>query len=157
MTPRKKPEDKLKVGRPSSYKPEYCDKIIEYGKLGHSIAQMASELDVAKATIFDWRDLHPEFATALARAQTHSQAHWESLAKTHMGDKNFNAQLWLKSVGSRFRDDYTDRKEVTGADGGPIKIETKTVLPDQLEDDHLDALDDILAAAIAAAGEEVDD
>ena len=34
----------------------------------------------------------------------------------------FNAQVWSKSVSARFRNDYTERKEVTGADGGPLAV-----------------------------------
>ena len=43
-----------------------------------------------------------------------------------MDNRNFNAQLWLKSVASRFRDDYTERQqtEITGANGGAIKTES---------------------------------
>lgn len=34
----------------------------------------------------------------------------------------FNAQVWTKSVAARFRDDYTERKELTGASGGPVAV-----------------------------------
>ena len=120
---------KRPVGRPSLYRREYCDQIIEMGKSGYSIAMMASALDVDKATIFDWKAKHPEFATALSRAMTHSQAWWEVAGVNGMsvGGKDFNALVWKVSMQARFRDDYTERKvqEVSGPGGGPIETKTE--------------------------------
>ena len=117
---------KRPVGRPTKYKPEFCEQIIELGKEGKSIAQMASFFDVDKASIYDWAAQHEDFSTALARAKAHSQTWWEDKAQVHLGSRDFNAQLWLKSVASRFRDDYTERTqtEVSGRDGAPMQIET---------------------------------
>ena len=47
---------KRPVGRPTKYKPEYCEQIIQLGKEGKSIAQMASFFDVDKASIFRWAE-----------------------------------------------------------------------------------------------------
>ena len=124
---KKKPKpEKRPVGRPSAYQPEYCEIVIELGKLGKSIAQMASAFDVDKASIFRWIEENEDFRTSFARARAHSQTWWENAAQGNMDNRNFNAQLWLKSVASRFRDDYTERQvtEVSGADGGAIKMET---------------------------------
>lgn len=119
--PKKRP-----VGRPSKYKPEYCEQILELGKQGKSIAQMASFFDVDKASIFDWAAAHEEFSTALARAKAHSQTWWEDKAQAHLGSRDFNAQLWLKSVASRFREDYTEKQvtEVSGPGGAPMQVES---------------------------------
>ena len=51
--------------------------------------------------------------------------------------------VWSKSVAARFRDDYTERKEVTGADGGPIKTESKIDISG-LDLDELEALEKAL-------------
>ena len=143
---------KRPVGRPSKYKPEYCEQIIELGKLGKSIAQMASHFDVDKASIFDWAAAHEDFSTALARAKAHSQTWWENAAQQNMDNRNFNAQLWLKSVASRFRDDYTERQltELTGANGGAVQVQTK-VDTDALSAEQRNALRDLIMAAKAAS------
>ena len=112
-------------GRPSSYRPEYCERVIEMGKNGYSIASMASELDVDKATILRWRDEHEEFRTALSKALVHAQHWWERTGVLGMleGGKGFNALVWKVSMQARFREDYTERKvqEVTGANGGAVQ------------------------------------
>ena len=149
-TPKKKPEDLLKRGRPSLYKPEYCEAVIELGKLGKSKVQMAASFDVDKSTIDYWNNTIPEFSEALARALTHSQTWWEDRGQTGLDDRNFNAPLWHKNVASRFREDYADRKEVTGANGGPIQqaVTLRALDVSELDDDQLDALEAALVASL---------
>lgn len=100
-----------KIGRPSLYKPEFCETVIELGKQGKSITQMAAKLDVDKATVLRWRDEKEEFCTALTRALTYSQDWWENEAQLGLKDRNFNAAIWHKSVASRFREDYAEKRE----------------------------------------------
>lgn len=142
--------EKRPVGRPTKYKPEYCEQIIELGKQGKSIAQMAAHFDVDKASIYDWAASQEDFSTALARAKAHSQTWWENKAQENMDNRNFNAQLWLKSVASRFREDYTEKQvtELTGADGGAVKIEsTSKIDARELDPDAREALKQALLAA----------
>ena len=144
---------KRPVGRPTKYKPEYCEQIIQLGKEGKSIAQMASFFDVDKASIFDWAASHEDFSTALARARVHSQNWWEDKAQQNLASRDFNAQLWLKSVASRFRDDYTERTqtEITGKDGGAVKVETKTIDSRALTPEQREALRGVLMAVKESA------
>lgn len=142
---------KRPIGRPSKYRPEYCDEIIDLGKDGKSIAQMAAHFDVDKASVFRWAEEHEDFRTAFARAKTHSQKWWEDQAQKNLSDRNFNAQLWLKSVASRFRDDYTERTqtELSGPNGAPVRVESKTVDSKALSQEQRDALRELLMAAKA--------
>ena len=144
---------KRPVGRPTKYKPEYCEQIIQLGKEGKSIAQMASFFDVDKASIFRWAEESDDFRTALARARVHSQNWWEDKAQQNLASRDFNAQLWLKSVASRFRDDYTERTqtEITGKDGGAVKVETKTIDSRALTPEQRQALRSVLMAAKESA------
>lgn len=118
----KAPTEKHPRGRPTEFRPEYCDRIIEMGKAGMSIAQMAMGFDVCRNTIKTWAAEHPEFLTAYTRAKDYSQAWWEQSAQTGLLTPGYNASLWAKSMAARFPDDYTDRNktELTGAGGGPL-------------------------------------
>jgi len=122
VTKKKAPEDLLKVGRPSLYKPEHCDMVLDLGKQGKSMTQMAAHFDVDKETVKNWTRDYPEFLAAFTRAMTFSQAWWEDQGQAGLASRDFNAPLWHKNVASRFREDYTDRKEVTGAGGGPVAV-----------------------------------
>jgi hypothetical protein len=146
-TPRKRPEDRLKTGRPTLYRPEYCETVIELGREGKSLAQMASHFDVTRPTILEWADQHPEFSTALERARVHAQNWWENQAQAGMHAKVFNSKVWEVSVRARFRDDYTERKEVSGPNGGPMQV-THALDVSGLDDDQLDALEAALSATL---------
>ncbi len=109
------------MARPSEYDPAYCEDVIDLGKAGKSKAQMAAHFDVSRQTIDNWAQAHPEFLEALSRAMAHCQAWWENKGQDGMETPGFNAAVWKKSVEARFRDDYTERSEVTGAGGGPLE------------------------------------
>ena len=146
-TPRKKPEERLKVGRPTLYRPEYCETVIELGREGKSLVQMAAHFDVSRPTISEWASEHPEFSKALDRAKVHAQNWWENQAQTGMYARGFNSKVWEVSVRARFRDDYTERKEVSGPNGGPVQV-THALDVSGLDDDQLDALEAALSATL---------
>lgn len=118
-------------GRPTDYKEEYCNSVIEFGKQGFSRVQMAAEFEVAKATIQNWEKEHPEFLAAMTRAMTLSQAWWERKGQDCLvmpAGVSFQASAWSRSMAARFPDDWREKTatEHSGPDGGPIKAETVT-------------------------------
>lgn len=132
----------MSAGRPSDYLPEYCERVIELGRQGKSHAQIAAALDVARQTLHNWCDAHPEFLDAMTRARDLAQAWWEDKGQGGLETPGFNASLWSKQVSCRFRADYTDtqRTELTGKNGGPIKSETEVSLrPIQTREEWLKA------------------
>jgi hypothetical protein len=146
-------KEKRPVGRPSKYKPEYCERVIALGKEGYSHAELAADLEVDKASMYRWAEEHEDFRTALHAAKTFEQAWFEREARSNMKNRDFNANLWYRSAASRFREDYTERKEtqLTGANGGAVQVESKTVDTDALSADQRSALRDLILAAKAAA------
>lgn len=140
---------KRPVGRPSKYKPEYCERVIELAREGRGWADYAAEFEIDRTTLYDWAESHPEFSTALSRAKVLEQKWWEEQGRSGMFLDKFNALVWKTSVQARFRDDYTERKvqEITGADGGPVKVETKTVSTKNMTPEQRAALREILLSA----------
>jgi hypothetical protein len=120
------------VGRPTLYRPEYCNKAISLGKLGKSPAQIAAAFDVDRATLTGWAGQRPEFAAALARAKTYEQQWWEDHAQKNLKAKHYQSQVWRTSMAARFRDEYTERTEtahtlnlatlIEGLHGGAAKV-----------------------------------
>ena len=142
--PKKRP-----VGRPSKYKPEYCEQAIELGTQGYSMSEIAAEFGVDRASLIRWTEEHEDFRTALRAAKTFEQAWFEREARMNMKNRDFNSNLWYRSAASRFRDDYTERKEVSGPDGGAMKIESTTRIDTRMLDpDQRDMLKAVLEAAI---------
>lgn len=99
------------AGRPSGYKDEYCEVVVELGKEGKSPAQMAAHFDVCRQTIDNWKAAHPKFLEAFNRAMAHCQDWWETQAQENLTADRFNAAVWTKSMQARFREDYTERQE----------------------------------------------
>lgn len=135
-------------GRPSDYTPLYCEQVIELGRAGKSVTQIAAELDVNRDTIYEWVKVHPEFSDAITRSKQLAQAWWENAGQNGLLMPGFNASLWAKQVSCRFREDYaeTSKHEITGKDGGPI-------ITKKLQD----MTDDELAAIAAGSGSGVAD
>ena len=99
-------------GRPSKYKPAYCQQVIELGKEGKSQVQIACELNVDPKSLRDWAEAHEEFSLALTRAKAFEQAWWEDMGMKGLIADKFNANVWKKSMEARFRDTYTERREI---------------------------------------------
>lgn len=144
---------KRPVGRPSKYKPEYCERVIELADQGAGPAEYAVDFGVDRVSLYDWAAAHEEFSTALSRAKIHEQAWWEREGRSGMRADKFNALVWKTSMQARFRDDYTERKEtqLTGANGGAVQVETKTVDTDALSADQRNALRELILAAKSAS------
>lgn len=119
----------MTTGRPSLYKPEYCEMVVELGKQGKSPAQIASALEVNRQTLNNWAGEHDDFLAALTRAKVEEQTWWENVGQAALTADKFQSAVWAKSMQARFREDYTERRENEhfGKGGGPIKGETTIV------------------------------
>jgi hypothetical protein len=124
-----------RTGRPSGYPSDpvkakaFCQRVIELGAEGKSLAQISAHPDIntSRSTLQEWAKQKPDFSAALARAKDLEQAWFEELATKNIGNREFNASLWLQCVKSRFRSEYGDRivQEHVGAGGGPIQHEER--------------------------------
>ena len=94
---KKSKKPRKKMGRPTKYKPEYCQEIIEYFDIEHFedklvskvtgkndyekeeykevanplrfLTQFARKIGVATKQLYEWEKVHPEFRKALTRAR----------------------------------------------------------------------------------------
>ena len=130
---------KQRTGRPTDYRPEYCERVIEMGRAGFSVVEMASAIGVARATLeARWTEAHPEFREALQLARECSQSWWESIGREHLvmpkDAGTFQASVWSRSMAARFPRDWRENKgvELTGTNGGPIETKsTVTMTPEE--------------------------
>lgn len=113
-------------GRPTSYKSEFCDIVLECLKDGGSILQFAAKVGVARSSVYNWIDENPDFAAAVKTAQAASAKWWEDRLTDLAQDKDAgNASAVIFGVKNRARREWRDdaRMEHTGADGAPLKVE----------------------------------
>jgi hypothetical protein len=112
------------MGRPSSYDPSYCERVIELGQQGFSVVEMATEIGVSRNTLeTNWPLEHPEFLEALTHARECSQAWWERTGRVGMISNTINPSIWSRSMAARFPKDWREVKgtELTGKDGAPVE------------------------------------
>ena len=116
----------MPAGRPTKYKPEFCDVVVNVGEEGETLVGMAEACDVSRETINEWIREHPEFSDAVKRGLQKSQAWWERQGRNGLLADKFQASLYSRSMAARFPADWreTSRVESTGKDGGKIEVET---------------------------------
>ena len=116
----------MPLGRPTDYRPEYCESVQEFGRMGKSIAWMAAELGVARSTIQLWEKEIPEFSSAMTQARLYSQQWWEDMGQEHLmvapGQGTFQASVWSRSMAARFPEDWREKSEVKHEGGLTIQV-----------------------------------
>jgi len=134
------------MGRPTVYRPEMCDQVIEWGKQGKSRTWIAAHLGVCRETLWDWEQKIPDFSNAIKLADHFSQVWWEDAGQNGMLMPGFNAGIWTKNMTARFTKEWREVKaaEITGADGGAIKIDVQRVDLSNMPAKVLDALEHAL-------------
>lgn len=94
------------AGRPTSYKPEYCELLEEHFREGRSYSTFASVVNVHRDTLYQWEKDHPEFSDTKKRCIAHSEYWWEAagMKGMFMGGKDnpFNATVWCMNMKNRF-------------------------------------------------------
>lgn len=101
----------MPAGRPTKYRPEFCERVIEVGKEGGWLCEMAEACDVHRNTFDVWAEKHPEFLEALSRAKQHSQAWFERTGREAMFADKFNSSLWQKQMSAR-HEEYREKRDV---------------------------------------------
>lgn len=108
------------VGRPTDYREEYCELVVELGRQGKSHAQISATIGQSRTTLYNWADQFPEFMNAMTRARELSQSWWEDQGQLGIWSKEFNPSAWAKSMSARFPDEYTDKTKTEHS--GQIKM-----------------------------------
>lgn len=126
----------MATGRPSKYKPEYCEQVIELGRKGMSVVEMAANLMVHRETIEEtWPAEYPDFSEAFKLAKLLSQNWWESMGRVNLlmpkDAGTFQASVWSRSMAARFPRDWRENKgvELTGKDGADLNLSVVFVEP----------------------------
>lgn len=138
----------MPAGRPTKYKPEYAAQASKLCGLGATDAQMADFFEVSISTVALWKVRHKEFSDAINIPKDVADSRVEqSLYRRAMGYEHDETDIrvvngkivetpirkyyppdstamifWLKNRSpEKWRE--TKAVELTGADGGPLKIE----------------------------------
>lgn len=67
----------MPAGRPTAYKPEYCEQLLEHMAEGLSFESFAGVIGTCRRTLYYWTEQHEEFLHAKNAGQEKSQLFWE--------------------------------------------------------------------------------
>lgn len=113
-----------KVGRPSKYKPEFDEMLIEHMSKGFSYETFAAVVNVNRDTIYQWEKDYPNFSDAKKTAFDQCQMFWEKLGidnilnvsesesfgegQSSSKSTSLNASAWIFNMKNRFK--WKDRQ-----------------------------------------------
>ena len=114
---------KSAAGRPTTYKDEYCQGVIDFMAKGYSFEAFAGSIDTHKDTLYEWCKVHPKFSDAKRLGFAKAQIFWEEIGLrgmwTEEGGPKLNTGNYIFQMKNRFK--WTDRVEVSGVDNSEIK------------------------------------
>ena len=135
-----------KGGRPTKFKDEFVEQVEKLAKIGATEEQIAEFFEVTYQTIYNWKQSNEAFREAMLAGKEIADAAVErslfqrATGYSHAEEKIFcsNGEVvraestkhyppdatscifWLKN---RKPDDWRDKREVTGSDGGPLTVQ----------------------------------
>lgn len=110
----------LALGRPTDYKPEYCDRVVELGKQGKVLPQIACALGVTKSTIYLWAQTHSEFSEAMEKSRLEAESIFIEKGWNGIDADKFNTGPYSLLATNCFGwTNNRSKQEVGGVDGNP--------------------------------------
>ncbi len=122
----------MAIGRPSKYKPEYCESLIAHMKSGLSYESFGPSIGVNRDTLYQWEHTHDAFSDAKKRAVDESLLFWEKLGLGLAAGKiKGNPAIWIFTVCNRFPKQYSNNVKESANDqrvGELLRAETNELL-----------------------------
>jgi hypothetical protein len=119
----------MAAGRPTDYRSEFCERVIELGKEGYSKAMIAHDLGVTRKTLDNWAETNPEFLHAIHDARDAALGWWELQGHKGIWSREFNANAYRLQVTNRFPDDWKDKQEVDNKHSGSVAVTRVELIP----------------------------
>jgi hypothetical protein len=99
-------------GRPTMYKPEYCQPLIEHMAEGFSFESFAGYVSTSSDTLNTWVHKHAEFAAAKKLGRELNRKWWEAVSRKNAMLNSGNAAGIRFNMINRFRGEWTDSQHV---------------------------------------------
>lgn len=112
----------MPAGRPTKYKSEYCDEVVKFCSTGLSLTAFAGSILVARSTINEWMEQHPEFSEAVKVAKAvRTGALEEQMFSATEGPKVTARIFALKNADP---DEWRDKvqQEISGPNGKDLNL-----------------------------------
>jgi hypothetical protein len=148
-------------GRPTLYRREMCDRLVEAMAGGLTAEAAAARIGISARSLFYWQQQHPEFLQAIQEGRQRSQLWWEERALAMANGEAGNTQIVMLGLRNRSRaatgwNNDTVKLEHTGPEGGPVEVKAEHKIDiESLSHEQRDQLREILLSAKALGIKEV--
>jgi hypothetical protein len=148
-------------GRPTLYRREMCDRLVEAMAGGLTAEAAAARIGISARSLFYWQKEHEEFLQAIQEGRQRSQLWWEERALAMANGEAGNTQIVMLGLRNRSRaatgwNNDTVKFEHTGPEGGPVEVKAEHKIDiESLSHEQRDQLREILLAAKALGTKEV--
>ena len=113
------------IGRPSLYRPELCDQIIEAMAEGLSVEAAAAKVGISVRSLYIWQQEYPAFMHAIQEGRIRALLWWEERALAMAHGKPGSAQIVSLGLRNRSRAASgwvdTSKVELSGPNGAAIQ------------------------------------
>jgi len=116
-------------GRPTDYRPEYCEKLVKHMSEGLSFECFAAQLNVCRDTLYEWGKKHKEFSDTKKIGLEKCLEFWEKLGRMGVIGKvpGFQQSTYIFTMKNRFGwRDVQDFQHSFDERVGKIKVEIVT-------------------------------
>lgn len=90
-----------KEGRPTKYKPEYVNQLLEHMKSGLSFASFAGVIGVTRDCLYKWEKEYPEFLYAHQQGIDANLLFWEKGGRQISIKGGGNSNAWKYNMSNR--------------------------------------------------------
>jgi hypothetical protein len=104
---------KYERGRPTKYKPEYCDLVIEIMANGRSLNSFAAAVGISRATVNVWMGQYPDFLEAVGIAKSKAAEWWEEVGTDIARNGGGNSTLVVFGLKNLGQNDWVEKSEST--------------------------------------------
>lgn len=120
----------MTTGRPTEYRPEYCELVVKLGEAGEYPVEWAAQIGVAKKTLHRWKEEFPAFCHAYDLAFTKCEASHMRKTRTSAESDIGSAPLlkWLGSAVFGYREAMDVDNTHSGPGGKPIETKNETII-----------------------------
>ncbi len=121
---------KLERGRPTHYKPEYCELVLDDMSKGFSLSAFAGLIGVCRDTLTEWVSKHPDFSLAVKQGKVLQLRAWEQKGLGIADGKGGPGASTMVVFGlSNLGDgEWRNKQDLTFANPDGSNLENKTVI-----------------------------
>lgn len=115
----------MPAGRPTKYKPEYCQSIVEWMAEGKLVYDWAKEIGIHICSVYEWKEKHPAFSEALKKGEKYKKYVAEKFVHDAVYNPNINNVAFVMMCRNYYRLKTKD------PDDGSSKENTTIIIKDK--------------------------